>query len=790
MASSQDPKFIKIQHGEHSVSPHFTSHTRDSLNDGKHLTTNRRTSAPEEMLQPLSIQVNFKLPTEARPNKLARGITSLANKLPRIRLPHFEHHKKIQPAHRRKPAPEPEQNRTEFKRQADAPRFHISRIRASLLFVAVAFLIVTPLKAITTYQSLSDAKSNVEQLQSAAHGSVGKDFSAVGDLITNALRSFHNANASLSHIDGPEEFLLRHTPVIGAKFGIASRLVAAGEHTSLAAASYMQLFRTLKEKSDAPLIERLSMFFEGNRAVVSDLSAAADLVRAIDPTSLPEAQQKFVADARDAILALNDDAQYLSSAGPLILSTLGNSSPRRYLVVFQNPTELRPTGGFIGSFALVDIQNGEIKNLQVPPGGSYDLQGSLKQHVHSPIPLNVINSQWEFQDANWFPDFPASAQKLMWFLEKSQGPSVDGVIAINSTLLPELLAVVGPIKIPGSKTQLDEKNALTTVRDSIDVASLSNEKNPKQIIANAAPAVIETIKAGKSEHFLPVITTLLKALESRDIQIYAKDSDLEKQIADFGWDGSMRTNPSGDFLSVINTNIGGQKTDGLITQVIDHQAKISDDGTVQITVRISRSQRKSLRPFEGGPNVSYVRFYVPEGSKLTSALGFSVPAESMFQAPESWQKTDTDLAATEYEVGFDPASGTRITKEFNHSVFGNWMITKPDGKSEAIISYTLPQHVSPIAPTGLSKLAEALYGAPRPASYSVYIQRQSGVTNTELTSRVILPESWGLSWITDNRARIAENGAILTVPFVNDIYYGITAYAESTTHNQTAALQR
>ena len=94
----------------------------------------------------------------------------------------------------------------------------------------------------------------------------------------------------------------------------------------------------------------------------------------------------------------------------------------------------------------------------MPPGGVYDLQGNLEVLLSSPEPLHILNANWQMQDANWFFDFPTSAKKLMWFYEKSGGPTVDGVIAINSNILPKLLAITGPI-------ELSEFNLTINVRE-------------------------------------------------------------------------------------------------------------------------------------------------------------------------------------------------------------------------------------------------------------------------------------------------------------------------------------
>ena len=779
MASERMPKIIQITTGDHNVSPHLTSLRSGDLYHKKSQLTQE---APQQYFpEEKPFEFNFALSDE-KPLKPEREqgpslSERFAKKFAAFTAPK---QKKEAP---KKHAPKAKK-RVEPKKAPVVTRTPM-RGRATIAFLVLALAIVTPLKALTTFERLREAKNDVENLKSTAGDGVGNSFDAVSSQITDALKSFHSANVTLKEIGPVEEFILKHTPVVGAQYGVATRLVGAGEHVSFAAASYMQLFRTLKEKQDAPLIERLSMFFEGNRAVVSDLQAAADLVRPIDPQDIPEAQRAFVAQARDAILALSSDAEYLASAGPVILTTLGGTAPRRYLIVFQNSTELRPTGGFIGSFAVLDIEKGEVKNLQVPPGGSYDLQGSLKKYVYAPLPMHIINTRWEFQDGNWFPDFPTSAQKLMWFLEKSQGPSVDGVIAINSSLLPELLSIVGPVKIAGKTTELTAETALDTVRTTIDSANHTDatKTKPKEIISEAAPAIIETLKAGKSEHFLPLINTLLKGLERRDIQMYARDENLQKQIADFGWDGALRDNPNGDYLAVIGTNIGGQKTDSLIKQTIDHQAKIDETGKVTVTVRVTRAQRASSRALEDAPNISYVRFYVPLGSKLLEAQGFTAPSEKQFQAPDKWEQSDGDLERIEREIGFDANSGTRITEELGHTAFGNWMISEPGGSTESAISYELPFKVAPHDSQGLARLADVMYDRSNAANYTVYIQRQSGSSPTEISSRVILPEGWRLGWITDGRAQIAENGALLTIPFLTDLHYGLTAtaYAKDST---------
>ncbi|MCX6780615.1 MAG: hypothetical protein NT003_00630, partial [Candidatus Magasanikbacteria bacterium] len=190
MSSDRAQKIIHILHGDHTVSPHLTSLKNEALDvSDDHLTR---------------AEVVIERPRETRPNILTPINLNLTTP---IAAP------KKRPHHRSKLHKKPSKPAFKF------PRLQLPKInvRATAAFVLLAFAIVTPLKAITTYEQLQTAKSSVESLRSDAKEGVGKNFDAVSDQIIEALRTFHSANQSLQKIDPAEEFVLRHTPVIGAQ---------------------------------------------------------------------------------------------------------------------------------------------------------------------------------------------------------------------------------------------------------------------------------------------------------------------------------------------------------------------------------------------------------------------------------------------------------------------------------------------------------------------------------------------------------------------------------------------
>ncbi|MDD2225447.1 MAG: DUF4012 domain-containing protein, partial [Candidatus Shapirobacteria bacterium] len=104
---------------------------------------------------------------------------------------------------------------------------------------------------------------------------------------------------------------------------------------------------------------------------------------------------------------------------------------REYLVLLQNEAELRATGGFIGSYAILSFQNGKLLNFEVKD--VYEADGQLKGHVEPPIEIKnyLGEANWFMRDANWNPDFVKASADIQWFLSQEINKKVDGVIGIN-----------------------------------------------------------------------------------------------------------------------------------------------------------------------------------------------------------------------------------------------------------------------------------------------------------------------------------------------------------------------
>lgn len=196
--------------------------------------------------------------------------------------------------------------------------------------------------------------------------------------------------------------------------------------------------------------------------------------------------------------------------------------------------------------------------------------------------------------------------------------------------------------------------------------------------------------------------------------------------------------------------------------------------------------RKNKGQFEeeffSSPNISYLRIYVPEGAELLEAGGFVYPDEASFTVPPAWYSDDEDLKKIEQEESVHVKTGTRITKEFNKTSFGNWVVTYDGQESQVYFVYKLPFTAFSNDIIGDSidnkkfsfgSLFNTNSKESKVSRYSVLLQKQSGL-NSIISNTIIYPESWVPVWKEGNNSlELSSNGASIEENFDNDKIFGI-----------------
>ena len=649
--------------------------------------------------------------------------------------------------------------------------------RAIAGFVAISFIFVLPLHAMNLVQELRDAKSHIEisstsaidLLKNGADAAMGKDAASAQRSFTSATVRFAQAEETLNQLGTGTQLILSALPVAQTSYQSGEALLQAGKSLSIAATRLTQGFAEMERDVNPTPVSRSQLLRTYIVAALPHIQDAERALKQVEIEAVPVTYRDQLTKLQSSVPLLVTSLQDLNEMAEFAEVILGSTGSKRYLLIFQNNTEIRPTGGFMGSFAEVKVHDGVIEKLSVPTGGTYDLQGSLQTPLIAPKPVQLLKSKWEFQDANWFPDFPTSARQMIQFYEDAGGPSVDGVIAVNATYVVDLLRLLGPVEMPAYGRVIDSENFLFEAQKIVELEYDKEENKPKAFIGDLAPLLLDRALEQSSERFMEFVDILGDGLQTKEIQMYFQDGDLQRTALAHGWGGSLEQTP-GDYLMIVDSNLGGGKTDGVIQTSADLTVHIGEDGVIQNTLSITRTHRGIKNAlFSGVNNVDYLRVYVPKGAKLVSSSGFSIPDSSLFDEPDPTWDIDDDLYFSLAKEEVEPTTGTSITEESGKSVFGNWVQTSPGESTTVIFTYELPFSLGQTQTQTWTDSLKDLVGIPKTDRYTLVLQKQSGVVDRTTSVHIKHPESLKTLWSTSEQEATFSNKTDAFVATLFDI---------------------
>ena len=712
--------------------------------------------------------------------------------------------------------PEPEKNIIEKKEEVPetiVPRFSFSGLfklnfKPALYFAIVLIVLVLPFKAFTYYKNLNDLKGRVLGISEEAAGSfidasksaASLDFDNANDNFSEASNKFLAAEKEIDEISGILYFFGSIIPNKELQMAsYADLILESGRLSAEIGKEVSQALGVLIKSEELEMKEIFSEFYLHINTAEEHSKKLRSNIEKIDPGKIPEEyKDKFVNLKEKTILmdgSLAEFADLLERANIF----LGMNQDKRYLLIFQNNTELRASGGFVGSYALIDFRNGKIINLETPGGGSYDTEAGLYEKIIAPEPLHLLNPLWHFWDANWWPDWPMSARKLQWFYEKSDGPTVDGVISLTPTVMERFLQVIGPIDMSEDygiifnaenfwlETQnlAEQKPVIATTTSEIassterNLASSTEEikHEPKKIIGDLFNKIIEELpKRLDQDVFIGMIKVLEESFSEKHILFYFNDEELQEKIEEYGWDGRVK-DTAWDYLMVVNTNIAGGKSDLRMKEEIKHTAEVAPDGSIIDTVTIQRTHTGwKGEVFSGVRNVDWMRIYVPLGSELIEAGGFEAPPESYFEDPEPEWKTDPDVQASEENAIEDPNTGTKIYNELGKTVFANWSQVDPGKTITIYLKYKLPFKLEEIPEEDnlQNKIDDFLNpNQTQLIPYALLVQKQPGAMNSKFKSELSLPTNFENVWIYPEELELNQNGWKISEDINKDKFFAV-----------------
>jgi len=388
----------------------------------------------------------------------------------------------------------------------------------------------------------------------------------------------------------------------------------------------------------------------------------------------------------------------------------GYPEKSKYLVVFQDSRTLMPTGGAIKAYGVMENSLGEIAKFDT--ADSKILDNNLRDSVSVDLPLSFRNhtgkEKWLMSDANWSPDWPESAEKIKWFYEKETGDksNLDGVIAINNDFIKELLNLSGPIMIDNISY------------DSGNFIKLYDSGTDKKVFGKLIKEIKLKLFDQNYSNYYDFFTLLSSNLAKKNLVLYFKDVNFEQIAEEKGWSSEIK-NPDGDYLLVVDSNLGGSENDNYISKNINYQIDQDVNGVfADLSINYANN---ILTNFKNFSYKNYVRIYVPKGSLLINADGFD-------------------------EKGVEVSDD----KENNKTIFAGMIVVEPGKIANVKIRYKLPQNIESLVKQG---------------EYGLYAQKQPGnnvdVLMVDLkfgnSIKLYNPTGFNVDLISDKNVRWSTN---------------------------------
>lgn len=421
-----------------------------------------------------------------------------------------------------------------------------------------------------------------------------------------------------------------------------------------------------------------------------------------DLTALSE-DIKSLRNSLDSVSGLSGFSEYVAYIPDLdraqividrLLVMLQSPGEHHLLILFGNSAELRPGGGFLGSFADLLFGSSTIGKITVHDINEVDR--GFAANVVPPKPAQGIVTRWRAADANWFFDYPESARKTLEFMGRSSSyasSTLVGAILISPKVIQDLLMATGPVSLDDGKTTVTADTIISLIQREVQEGQASGAANPKEILSKLLPPLEMKLQNLEPEATEKLIASAREWIRNRDVAIYMEDPELAKVVSYYRADASSYAIPqnfSGDYFAAVNANLGGGKSDARISDTIDFESYLRSDGVIENRVAVVResSATASDEWWYRVTNQNYLQVFTPPGAILTATGG----GKSRSIAPRAnYSKdfeVDPDLVALEATLkpipGFASVSQSR---QSNKNVFSTWLTTPAGGSGIARFEY-------------------------------------------------------------------------------------------------------
>lgn len=414
-------------------------------------------------------------------------------------------------------------------------------------------------------------------------------------------------------------------------------------------------------------------------------------VDAVDPNHYPAifGGDKVRTQLQQVKTLTDEGATFISSAKPLVKilpQLLGSQGEKKYLVLFQNESERRPTGGFMTDYAVFRVDQGVIKVDN--SSDIYSLDNTIPHHPVAPRPILEYLPQvptFNLRDTNLSPDFKVSMDQFNELYQQAGDyKKVDGIIAIDTHVLVSTIKILGDIDVDGTTfsskivPQCNCPQVIYQLESMVDTPTNHIVNNRKGIIGDLMYSIMQkAFSSSPKLYWGPLFQTMISETNEKHILFDIYNDDAQKGMIALNAAGRINQDFTGDYLHINEANFGGAKSNLFVDENVTQNYKVNSDGTIvkTVTINYKNPYAPSDCNLEHGNLClnavlrNWFRVYVPKGSKLVDSSG-------------------SQVKMTSYE-------------ELGKTVFEGFMTVRPQGTASVTVSYELPFKVDNNSPLPL-----------------------------------------------------------------------------------------
>lgn len=450
------------------------------------------------------------------------------------------------------------------------------------------------------------------------------------------------------------------------------------------------------------------------KKIEADLNQASESLAKVNSAFYSKEEQETLNGAKKNLTKINE---YLAVVNE-ILDNKDKYLNSSVLVLLPNNNEIQLSGGFTGSFGVLDFKPDGKNQFTVFDVYAFDNAYQANTGKDDMFLRNATKVS---------PDFSITAKEAITrfnaeapYVENQKTREFLAVLALTPSVLETIVSVTGAVDLPEYGLVLDKTNVVIELEKQVENgADKKAGANPKGILNVFGEKLGSKVLALPLEKKLELSKNILNDIYTKQITASFTNQNQEKLATDQDINAKIKQ-AAQDYLMVANENIGGGKSSLAVKNSYKYELSENGDDLIA-TLTITRKHesdyvyryfdvKQKLSMWLIGVNVNKTNVYVPEGAEVLENAGL---------------------------IGFEK------TNKDSKTVFSFWTTVAPLEQKSFTIKYRIPKK--------------------QVSKYELLVQKQPGSVKDEFSFRYFLDER------KVSKTNIVDYNEEKTVDFLTDL---------------------